>query len=77
MPFISGLSWLGVEQMLTVPSAFLQSHAQPEPKRPTPAAANFSLKASSEPKAVLIAAASSALGAPPLPAGAIHFQNIE
>ena len=64
---MSGLSWFGVEQTASLPSGMRHSHAQPEPKRPAPAAANFSLKPSIEPNAASIAAASSALGAPPWP----------
>jgi len=51
------------------------SHAQPLPKRPTPALANCSLKASKLLKAALIASATAPEGAPPAP-GAISFQNI-
>ena len=50
---------------------------QPEPNRVAAAAANFSLKASIEPNAASIAAASSAVGAPPLPCGPMTFQKSE
>src|SRR5205823_10042209 len=43
----------------------LNQHAQPLPKRPTPAAANFSLNASKLPNADLISSASLPLGSPP------------
>ena len=52
------------------------SQAQPEPNWPTPAASNFSLKSSKEPKAASIAAPRSPSGAPP-PSGLIVGQKSE
>jgi hypothetical protein len=56
----------------TLPSAFFTSQVQPEPKLPAAEAANFSLNASNEPNAALMASASAPLGAPP-PAG--YYQD--
>ncbi len=42
LPSMSGLSWFGVRVIDSLPPS-RTSHAQPEPKRPTPAAANCSL----------------------------------
>src|ERR1700722_15462710 len=74
-PLISGLSWLGVDSIANLPS-FTTSHAQPEPNRPTPAAANFVLKSANEPKEDLIASPTAPEGSPP-PPFFISFQNIE
>src|SRR5690606_13231594 len=76
---ISGVSWLAVEQTASFPSFPTHSQAHPDPNRPAAAAANFSLKASNDPNAWLIASASSPVGAPPppLPAGAMIVQNRE
>jgi hypothetical protein len=54
LPSISGLSWLGVLSILSPPRSTI-NHAHPEPKRPTPAAANCSLNLSKLPKALSIA----------------------
>ncbi|MNT52195.1 hypothetical protein D3C72_1892060 [compost metagenome] len=51
------------------------SQAQPEPKRPRPAALKASLKASMPPRSASMAAASSAEGAPPVPTGARPSQK--
>ena len=56
------MSWLAVETTSSLPSALTTSHAQPEPKRVVAAAVKASWKASNEPKASLIAAATSAVG---------------
>ena len=61
---IKGLSWFGVDEISSLPSLTI-SHAQPLPKRTTPAAENFSLKASNVPKAALIASANVPVGVPP------------
>ena len=53
---MSGLSWLAVEMMSSLPP-FFTSQAQPEPKRPMAAALNFSLNWSKLPKVPLIACA--------------------
>src|SRR5437016_912046 len=58
------------------------SRAQPEPKRPVPAAPIFSLNPpcpSNDPNVLLIASARPPVGAPPppFPAGAMICQNIE
>ena len=52
------------------------THAQPLPKRPTPALANCSLNASKLPNDELIASAMAPVGAPPA-CGAMICQNIE
>src|SRR5260370_41211957 len=52
------------------------NHAQPEPKRPMPAAANFSETPAKDPNVELIAAARFPLGSPP-PPFFIHVQNSE
>ena len=52
------------------------SQAQPLPKRPMPAASNFSLKASKLPKAALMSSPSLPEGAPPA-FGPRIFQNME
>ena len=54
-PVISGLSWFGVLQMQRPPPGLTPSHAQPEPNRVAPAAANFSFISSIEPNAASIA----------------------
>jgi len=72
---VSGLSWLAVLVIFSVPPS-TTSHAQPEPKRATPAASNCSLKASNEPNAASIALPRSPSGAPP-PFGLIDSQNSE
>src|SRR5271168_2873133 len=74
-PDINGLSWLGVDSIASLPS-FTTSQAQPEPKRPTPAAANFVLKSANEPNEDLMASANAPEGSPP-PPFFISFQNIE
>ena len=43
LPSISGLSWFGVLVIESLPPS-LTSHAQPEPKRPTPAARELLLE---------------------------------
>ena len=53
---------MAVETTSSLPSALTTSHAQPEPKRVVAAAVKASWKASNEPKASLIAAATSAVG---------------
>jgi len=55
---------LGVEVISSFPS-LTTSHAQPLPKRATPAALNFVLNSSNEPNAELIAFANSPEGVPP------------
>ena len=55
MPALRGLSWLGVLVTASEPPSST-SHTQPEPNWPTPAASNFSLKASKDPNAPSIAA---------------------
>ena len=70
---MSGLSWLAVETISSLPP-LTTSHAQPEPKRPMPAASNFAWKSAKEPKAALMAVARSPEGVPPLP-GPIRFQK--
>src|ERR1035437_8993281 len=74
-PDINGLSWFGVDSIASFPS-FRMTQAQPDPNRPTPAAANFVLKSAKEPNADLIASASAPVGSPPPPFFMI-FQNIE
>src|ERR1700688_3062915 len=74
-PDINGLSWLGVDSIASLPS-FTTTQGQPEPNRPTPAAANFVLKSAKEPKADLIASPSLPAGSPPPPFFMI-FQNME
>jgi len=59
-------SWFGVDSTTSFPSLTF-SHAQPEPKRPTPAAANFARNSPNEPKAAVIARARSPAGSPPPP----------
>src|SRR5690606_14016023 len=56
------------------PSAFFTSQPQPEPKVPMETLLNSSLKASKEPKALLMASASSPVGSPP-PLGLRQFQQ--
>jgi hypothetical protein len=63
-----------VEEIST--RSHFNSQAQPEPKRPTPAALNFSLKVSKLPKAPVMACATCPTGAPPA-FGPMIFQNIE
>src|ERR1044072_8456469 len=75
LPSISGLSWLVVLTMETLPPS-LSSHTQPLPKRPAPALPHSVLKLSKLENAALIASAILPLGAPPA-FGAIHFQNCE
>src|SRR5260370_36422112 len=72
---MTGLSWFGVE-IISTPDAVFSSHAQPEPKRATPAALNFSLNASKLPKAPVMACATLPTGGPPA-FGAMIFQNME
>src|SRR5690348_4567170 len=72
---MTGLSWLGVEEIST-PEPVFNSQAQPEPKRPTPAALNFSLKAADVRQAMVIACVTLPTGAPPA-LGPIIFQSIE
>src|SRR5580704_18829258 len=65
-PSESGVSWFGVESITSFPP-LTSNQAQPEPNRPTPAAASFVLKVGKSPKAELIAAARSPDGpVPPL-----------
>ena len=66
---MSGLSWLGVLVILSLPSCKI-SHAQPEPKRFVAASPKAFLKASIEPNAETIAAESFSEGAPDWAAGA-------
>src|ERR1700686_1835903 len=61
-----GVSWFGVESIASLPS-FTTSQAQPDPKRRTPAAANFVLNSSKDPNVDLMAAARSPFGSPPPP----------
>ena len=70
---MSGLSWLAVETISSLP-LLTTSQAQPLPKRPRPAASNFSLNASKLPNAALMASASVPVGAPPA-LGAMSVQN--
>src|ERR1035438_6872527 len=70
-----GLSWFGVE-VISTPDAVFSSQAQPEPKRPTPAALNFSLNVPKLPKAPTMACATLPTGAPPA-FGPMIFQNME
>ena len=51
--------------MSTVPSGFLTSQVQPDPKLPTAVACNFTLKSANEPNAFLMAAARAPVGSPP------------
>ena len=74
---ISGLSWLAVLVIARDPSGRRISQAQPEPKRSAAARAKRCCRASGEPKAAVIAAASSGEGAPPWPGGAITRQKRE
>ena len=62
LPSIRGLSWFGVEMTSRFPFLFLMSHAQPLPKRPAPAAANFSLKSLKLPNVALMSSASLPFG---------------
>src|SRR5260370_30358795 len=71
---MAGLSWFGVE-VISTPDAVFSSQAQPEPKRPTPAALNFSLNVSKLPKAPVMACATLPIGGPPA-FGAMIFQNM-
>jgi len=61
---MSGLSWFGVLMIDSAPFVDT-SHAQPEPKRPIPAAWNCSLNAANDPKALVMASASAPVGSPP------------
>jgi hypothetical protein len=63
---VSGVPAAPVLTMSTVPSAFLTSHVQPEPKLPTADLTKASLKVAYEPNLALMAAASAPLGSPPL-----------
>jgi hypothetical protein len=73
---MSGLSWFGVDITSSLPSLFLISHAQPLPKRPAPAAANFSLKASKLPNVDLMSSPNFPEGSPPA-LGPMIFQKNE
>ena len=59
---IAVIGKLGVETTSSLPSALTTSHAHPEPKRVVAAVVKTSWKASNEPNASLIAAATSAVG---------------
>ena len=61
LPSISGLSWFGVLVIDSLPPSVI-NHAQPEPKRPAPVAANCSLNFAKSPNALLIASASFPVG---------------
>src|SRR5579871_2821946 len=74
-PLEMGLSWLGVEVILNSPDLVLTSQAQPLPNWLTPAASNFSLKASKLPKVLLMASATAPVGLPPF-FGPIICQNM-
>ena len=73
---MSGLSWFGVEAISSLPSLLLSSHAQPLPKRPRPAASNFSLKASKLPKVAAMSVPSLPVGAPPAFGPMIRQKNV-
>ena len=72
---MSGLSWFALLSIVSLPPLSI-SHAQPLPKRPTPAFLNSSLNLSKLPNADLIASAIAPLGAPPA-FGPMICQNIE
>eukprot|EP00438_Fugacium_kawagutii_P000201 Skav217757 [mRNA] locus=scaffold974:122616:122879:- [translate_table: standard] len=76
-PSMRGLSWLGVEVIASFLSPSTTSQTQPEPKRApgAPAASNFALKSSMDPKDSSMALASLSDGFPPLPVGAISNQK--
>src|SRR3981081_1163056 len=74
-PSIRGLAGVGVRARESLPPVLI-SHAQPDPKRPTPAALNCSRNFAKSPNAVLIAAPSFPPGSPPA-LGAIICQNME
>ena len=72
-PSFNGVPALLVLSRASVPSAFLTSHAQPEPNVVTAVLVNFSLNCANEPNVVLIASASAPVGSPP-PVGERQFQ---
>src|SRR5574343_1868491 len=73
-PVVSGVPAAPMLTMSTVPSAFLTSQVQPEPKLPTAEVRKAVLKASSEPHLASMAAARAPVGAPP-PFGFMQFQK--
>ena len=56
---------MGSETISSLPVLLTISQAQPLPKRPRPAASNFSLNASKLPKVAVMSSASAPVGAPP------------
>src|SRR5262249_2484359 len=66
---------LGAEVISTLPPSLI-NQAQPDPNRPTAAAANFSLNPANPPNALLIAAARFPTGSPPA-FGPRIVQNME
>src|SRR5271155_3916130 len=73
-PSVSGLSWLAVETMESLPPPFLMSHTHPEPKRLRPASLKALVKSSKVPKLELMASAMAPVGLPP-PFGFMLAQN--
>ena len=67
------MSWFGV-LVTAIPEPSWISHAQPEPKRLTPAFLNSSLNESKEPNFSSIASARAPLGSPP-PSGLMICQK--
>ena len=70
---MSGLSWLAVETISSLPP-LTTSQAQPEPKRPMPAASNLAWNSAKDPNVASMAVARSPEGVPPLP-GPMRFQK--
>src|SRR5512139_3597585 len=74
LPTANGVSALGVASIASDPSAFLTSHAQPEPNWPAAASENFVLKSAKLPNDLSIACAIAPVGLPPA-LGAIELQK--
>ena len=74
-PCISGLSWLGVLRICSLPPEET-SHDQPLPKRFRPYSLILALKPAKSPNVDLMASASGPDGSPP-PLGPMISQNIE
>src|SRR6218665_3966571 len=71
---VSGVPAAPVLTMSTLPSGFLTSQVQPEPKLPTALLTKACRKAAELPHLALIAAASATAGSPP-PSGAMQCQK--
>jgi len=70
---VSGVAALLVFTIATLPSAFLTSQVQPDPKLLIAELVNCSLNASKDPNAALMASATGPVGEPP-PFGDRQFQ---